>query len=75
MVIKIKTHPLNSSNLSRAGYDAKTKTLLIHFKNGSVYHYSNVPKEIYEGIFLDASPGNFFREHVTKGGYGYKKLK
>jgi hypothetical protein len=75
MVIKIKTHPINSSNLSRAGYDAKTKTLIVHFKNGTAYQYAGIPKELYEGIFLNSSPGNFFREHIVKSGYGYKKLK
>ncbi len=75
MVIKVKTYEINSSNLSRAGYDEKTKSLIVRFKNGSIYHYSNVPKEYYNGIFQDSSPGNFFRENIAKGGYKYKKIK
>ena len=71
----IKTHPVNSSNIARAGYDPNTLTLEVHFRNGSTYEYNGVPKSFYEGIFTSESPGAFFRKYVIKGRYKFKKMK
>lgn len=74
MVI-IKHHPVVSSNLHSAGYDKNSKTLEITFKNGATYTYSNVPQEMYEGIFQSDSPGNFVHKWIAKGRYKFKKSK
>lgn len=68
-------HSLVSSNLAAAGYDDERKTLAIQFTNGSIYHYEEVPREFYEGIFKSDSPGGYFREWVKKAKYKYKKTK
>lgn len=43
-----------SSNVRKWGYDPKTQTLEIHFKNKgnkqSVYRYANVPKNVHKQI-------------------------
>jgi len=69
----IKTHPVNSKNIHRAGYDKKNKILQIQFSNGSVYQYEGVHKAYYDGIFQAESPGGFLRKHIIKGGYKYKR--
>lgn len=70
----IKMHPVNSSNIAQAGYDEQTKTLEIHFKNGSKYQYEGIAKYLYEGIFNQHSPGAFLRKWIIKPNYPFKKL-
>jgi hypothetical protein len=69
----MKRTPVKSSNLRSVGYDAATKTLEIEFNNGRVYHYSNVPPHIYEGLMAAASHGTYFQEHI-KDVYSYQEL-
>lgn len=68
-------HTVVSSNLAAAGYDDESKTLAIQFLNGSIYHYEEVPREYYEGIFKSDSPGAYFKQLQEKKKYKFKKLK
>lgn len=71
---EIKMNPVISSNLSAAGYDEKTETLKVRFKNGTEYQYAGVPKWVYTGIFTAESPGKFVRTHLIKS-TRYKSTK
>jgi hypothetical protein len=61
---------LVSSNLAGCEYRESDQAkgtdseLLIQFKNGRVYAYSNVPKEIYDGLLQADSPGKYFNAFV-----------
>lgn len=71
----IKMSPVISSNISAAGYDEKSKKLVIQFSNGSKYEYNEAPLWIYEGIFKADSPGKFVKDSLIKGDpYKAKKI-
>lgn len=67
--------PVSSSNIESVGYDKKTKTLRIRFKDGSLYEYFDVPEHIHQGLLHppDGSTGKFFHANV-KGVYTYVRL-
>lgn len=61
--------PVNSSQIASIGYDAATKTLAILFnKNRKVYHYFDVPQDVYDGFFSrpDISIGQYFAANVRE---------
>lgn len=66
--------PVSSSNLSSVGYDEDSKILEIEFNDGSVYQYSNVPQNIYEGLMSASSHGKYFHRNV-RGSYNYKQIR
>ena len=63
--IKITMHPAISSNIAAAGYDEVTRTLEIRFLNGATYRYTDVPKEIYEGMWKADSMGKFVHSNIA----------
>jgi len=55
---------LASSMIASAGYDEPTRVLEIEFRSGAVYHYADVPADLY-GALLDApSRGRFFHSRI-----------
>jgi hypothetical protein len=55
---------LRSSNLASADYSAETQALVITFKSGGRYTYSDVPETVYEGLLSAPSPGRYFAEAI-----------
>ena len=55
--------PVKSSDLVSVGYDEKSETLQIEFKNG-IYQYSNVPKEIYSELIQAPSKGKYANKSI-----------
>ncbi len=66
---------VSSSNLKAVGYDPATKTLEIEFLNGGLYQYSGVSESVYQGLMSAASHGQYFDNHIKKGGYSFRKLR
>ena len=63
--IAIKRMPVVSSALASAGYDAATQTLEIEFReSGSVYQYSKIPPELYEGLITAPSIGRYYNRSI-----------
>ena len=56
--------PVVSSQISEIGYSPAYSILRVQFKNGSVYEYQDVPKEIYEALEMAASIGKFFSASI-----------
>lgn len=62
--------PIVSSNLEAASYEAATKTLIVLFRGGSQYKYSNVLAKLYADFerTFDGKDGNsagrFFHEKI-----------
>lgn len=65
---QIPRTPVTSSWLTSVGYDAESKTLAIEFQNARVYHYPNVPAEVYDLMMGAPSFGRAYNEYV-KGKY------
>jgi KTSC domain len=55
---------VDSSSLRSIGYDRKTQTLEVEFKNGGVYRYSEVPLELWTRLQKAASKGKFLQDNV-----------
>ena len=61
-----------SSTIAAAGHDPVTNTLAVRFNSGAVYHYTDVPAEVADGLLGAASKGKFFGENV-KDKFEYAK--
>ncbi|MBK8945396.1 MAG: KTSC domain-containing protein [Ignavibacteriae bacterium] len=66
---------VNSSNLKSVGYDNSSNILQIEFLNGGLYEYYNVPESKYNGLMNATSHGQYFDQHIKKGGYRFRKLR
>lgn len=64
---------VNSSTISEIGYDAASQVMTVKFKNGGVYEYLEVPKEIYDFVASAESVGKALNAEV-KGVYEYRSL-
>ena len=60
----MQTVDLRSSNLRSASYDDETQELTITFKSGSSYVYSDVSRNIFEGLTAAGSPGRYFADTI-----------
>lgn len=70
----IKMNMAKSTQMSEHGYDPKTKTLAVRFKSGGLYHYHNVPPEVYDEMQKAPSLGRFLHGTI-KGRFAHSKPK
>lgn len=56
--------PVSSSNISHIGYSFSQGYLVIMFKNGGLYSYSNVPVAVYQELIKALSKGKYFIAEV-----------
>ena len=66
--------PVDSTNLSAIGYDYESATLRVDFLKGGSYEYYGVPAELYEGLLLAGSKGQYLDVYIKKGGYSYSRI-
>jgi len=50
--------------MASAGYDPANRVLEIEFATGAVYHYFDVPLDVYQGLVYAASQGRFFHSRI-----------
>ena len=63
-------NPVESTNIAGAGYDAKTKTMGVLFKNKTLYFYVGVEHEEYDAFEKSESKGSYFNKNIkTKQGF------
>lgn len=74
---KIKMIKVNSSNVDSVGYLKIKKAfdgdVIIKFKNGGIYQYKNVAKEVYEGLMASESIGMYLHQNIKKQ-HEYNKI-
>ncbi len=63
--------PVQSSNLQSVGYE--NGTLYVCFNSGSVYSYTGVPENVYEGLLSAPSHGKYFHAYI-KNAYPYQRI-
>ncbi|MCQ9378838.1 KTSC domain-containing protein [Methyloversatilis sp. XJ19-49] len=73
----IEMIPCDSSQIEAFGYDAESQILAIRFPGrgatpGSVYHYADVPANVFEAMSGAESKGKFFGGQI-RGHYAYEK--
>lgn len=59
---------VSSSMINRVKYDLESENLDLQFSNGTIYTYSNVPEDEYQGLVGSASVGSYFHNNI-KGSY------
>lgn len=62
----IKMHSVSSSNIAALGYEEESNTLAVEFNSGALYHYADVPREVYEALDNSQSIGKFFNANIKK---------
>jgi hypothetical protein len=55
---------VSSSNIVSIGYDEQNEILEVEFKDGSVYQYYNVNKNIYDQFMEAPSKGKFLAYQI-----------
>ena len=63
----------SSSNLKSSTYDVETKELIVEFKKGGKYSYSDVPLQTVISLRRAPSKGQYFNKSIAKI-YKYKKI-
>lgn len=64
--------PVTSSNINSVGYDPDEKTLAVEFKDGTIYHYHDVEKDVHENLVSARSVGGFLHANI-RGVYKHSK--
>jgi lysyl-tRNA synthetase class 2 len=62
-----------SAAIASADYDAEKKILKVTFNQGSVYHYNDVPPDLYHALKQAPSLGQFFNAHIREQ-YGCDRI-
>jgi hypothetical protein len=57
---------VESSTIKKIGYSYPDKKLIVEFKSGGIYHYKEVPEEIFEELKTCESIGKFLNENIKK---------
>lgn len=74
----IALFPVESSQLSAAGYDPVSKTLAIQFKGkgseGRTYRYHDVPEAVWDGFNKAKSKGVYFYGTI-KPAFGFTRIE
>jgi hypothetical protein len=60
----MKRVAVESTMISEAGYDPETEELEVVFNSGTVYRYSGVPREVYDGLLAADSKGSYMQAEV-----------
>ncbi len=60
----VAMRPVESGHIAAIGYDERTQTLTVKFKNGAVHQYRNVPVAKYEELMAAESHGAHFNQHI-----------
>jgi hypothetical protein len=56
---------LNATGLRAAGYDERSRKMVIETTNGT-FEYANVSPEIYRRLMSSPSPASYFRETIEE---------
>lgn len=60
----MKRQTVSSSNLRAVGYDEKTRTLEVEFRNNRIYKYAGVPEIIFKSLMNASSHGKFLHAQI-----------
>lgn len=70
--LKLKEKILKASNVYKIRWDENN--LFVHFNNGGVYQYKDIPEKVSIGLGEAESPGSFLHREI-KGNYTYEKVE
>jgi len=55
---------LRSSNLASAEYDPETREMIVTFRGGRSYAYSDIDQATYDDLLTASSPGSYFARWI-----------
>jgi len=55
---------VQSSNIAAIEHNPETDTLTVQFRNGGIYEYSGVPRDVYEQFLGSGSKGAFLHRVI-----------
>lgn len=64
---------VNSSTVAEIGYDEKSYTMEVLFRNGGLYQYFEVPQHEYQALRSASSIGAYISQNI-KGKYRYARV-
>jgi hypothetical protein len=64
---------VTSSNVESVGYDEDSQTLEVEFKNGGIYQYFDVKKDVFDDLLSADSIGAYLSARI-KGVYRYSRV-
>jgi len=70
---RLTKHIVESTNLDWVSYDEEENKLYVQFKNGGLYVYFDVPKEIFMNLLKASSKGRYHAVMI-KYKFKYDKL-
>ena len=65
---------VESSLLATVSYDAAGAILKVRFRDGAVYQFTEVPRQIFQDLLQAGSKGAYFNHHI-RGLYAYSRLQ
>jgi hypothetical protein len=65
---------IDSTHISNVEYDETEQTLTVDFVKGGSYIYFDVPKDVYDGMFLAESASVYFRQNI-KDVFGFERVE
>ena len=72
--VRIRLVPVRSTNIAAVGYDAEARLLVVEFKAGSRYAYSDVPPEKAARLLAAPSVGHDFAQEIRNAGYQFRRI-
>ena len=69
----MEMRPLNGGSLKAAGYDERTRKLVIELTSGT-YEYLGVPSEVWRRFSGASSPWSYVRDNIEEE-YTAKRLR
>ncbi len=70
----MEREPVQSGSIRSVGYEAETSTLEIEFQTGTIYQYSNVPSQVYDGLMRAPSKGSYLQTQI-RSRYPYRQIR
>ncbi len=65
--------PVDSSSIASAGYAPDVSTLEVEFRNGLLYQYFAVPKDVFDSLLAAESKGAFVATQI-RGRYPFRQV-
>ena len=69
----MKRERVQSSSLAEVGYEPRGHVLEVRFRNGGLYRYYEVPRQVYRALMSAESLGAFMN-HAIRGHYRYEQV-
>jgi hypothetical protein len=64
IVSRIKRVPVQSTAIASVGYSKRLHALEIEFRNGAIYRYLEIDRDVYDGLINAGSKARFYDDNI-----------